>query len=272
MKKLTLTFFFTNYILFIPFVLINCGMLNPEDAPYDRLAEAEANPEPTADEVLIDCEERDYLSADCVTVLQEESDRVAAEQASVAAAAKATVDLVACPGQMAEAVIAAAEASVETAAEADAEASDEAVAVEETIDCGATLTDMAAALLLCEDPEANTDQADCDILDNVVTGQLFDCDALVEETFIYSETSCATAAPDATMEFCAAFTASLYELCHPTDATVSPAQGISCEVLDHIYSAVLCECNKEEPGLSDDVCSDVLGLQQATEEGVETTE
>jgi hypothetical protein len=286
MKKIYLTILFTNYILFMPFVMVNCSLLHPDDAPYDKLTQnADNDAAAAADDPLADCQNMDYLTADCVTVMQDESDRIATEKATVAVAAKETTDLVQCPSVMEEDVIAAeaAAAAAETAA-ADTTTTDttttDATATETettptvttpTIDCATTLSDTVAAQVICEADAADDYHDNCKIVDDTLNTMLFDCDALIEQTYIYSEDTCADATPTDSLEFCAALAANFYDLCHPAaDATL--AQGFSCPVLDHIYNAVLCECKKDEPAISDSVCTSVTDKQTASEQNIQSTD
>src|SRR5689334_21406685 len=101
MKKAFLTILFTNYILFMPFVMVNCSM---SDEPYNKLPGANGNEveaEPTPEEIFAECKDREYLTADCVGVLQDDADAQAEEEATVNNAAQDTADLITCPDEIA---------------------------------------------------------------------------------------------------------------------------------------------------------------------------
>lgn len=266
MKKAFLTTLFTTYILFLPFIVVNCSLLHPEDAPYNKLDDG-SDAEASDEEILADCENRDYLTADCVSVLQDESDRIATEQATVTAAARETTDLIQCQDVMEEEALDAADTTDDAA---DASATE--TTTTETVDCDTTLTDILAAVQICE-ADTSGDYADnCAMVDDVINSELFNCDAAVEETYFYSESDCSDATPTTgSFDYCASLVSTLYDECHPA-AGETVASGFSCTVLDHIYDTMLCECKKETPSITDSICSSVTGKQTATESNIESTD
>lgn len=59
-KKISLSFLFAFYNMFMPFVFVNCG----HDAPYDKTVSAD---DPSADSSASDdCTQNQFLTQDCV--------------------------------------------------------------------------------------------------------------------------------------------------------------------------------------------------------------
>lgn len=126
MKRLYLTLFFAVYTLFMPFVMVNCGVADVDYVKNSQDTEANADVSSTSE--LEECQAQEFLTEDCVDILQAEEDLVITDKQSVTTGLSAAVDFESCQ-------------SIDVIA--DSETSD-------SIDCTTAIADMTAAYQICD--------------------------------------------------------------------------------------------------------------------------
>lgn len=156
MKQIFLTAFFTLYVLFMPFVYVNCSVA---DEPYAVTEETESE-----DETLARCEGQEFVTAECVDILQAESERVTSEEAQVSEAESELSDFESCKTV--------AKVSTDSSSTEDSTESTET----ESVDCATVIATIVSAYQVCDELREADKYSDCSSVEDSVNAALSDCD------------------------------------------------------------------------------------------------
>jgi len=176
MKRACLTVFFAFYVIFMPFVYVNCSVA---DTPYVIGDDSESDAE-----LLAECQTMEFVTADCVDILQAEEDRIAASESAVASALINIEDFEACKS---EADISALikfqttdeEAADETTTDGEdpySETATDETTEEDTLDCETVINAMISAYQVCEELSTSEKYYDCDDIEDAMNEAVQACD------------------------------------------------------------------------------------------------